>query len=174
MARANEVLPVPGGPKSMTAAGARSPTLSASSAVCQRSDDPALQELLGRREALHLLPKTRGREVSAEALHDLELLGHHGRSPDVEVESVHPIEPLVRERDLPDLTRLDQGQHAKSAAMDRFLVQLAKQRRADAPVPPTRVEGQGHQVGVAAGHAGDGDADELPGRRTPPRPAAGR
>ncbi len=130
--------------------------------VRQRSDDAALQEVLGLREALHLLPKTSGREVPAEALDDLELLGHHGRSPDVEVESVHPIEALVCERDLPDLTRLDQGQHAKSTAMDRFLVQFAKQRRADAPVPPTRVEGQGHQVSVAAGHAGDGDADEPP------------
>ena len=132
--------------------------------MCQRSDDPALQELLGRRETLHLFPQADRREVAAVALHDLELLGHHGGSPDVEVESVDPVEPLVRERDLPDLTRLDQSQHAQGAVMDRLLVKFAKQRRADAPVPPTRVQGQGQQMSIATGHTRDGDANKLPGR----------
>ena len=152
MARANEVLPVPGGPKSMTVAGARSPTLSASSACAKRSDDPAFQELLGRREPLHLLPEARRREVPAVALDDLELLGHHGGSPDVEVESVDPLETLVREGDLPDLARLDQGEHAQGAVMDGLLVQLPEQRRADAPVPPRRVQCQREQMRVATGH----------------------
>ncbi len=61
----------------------------------------------------------------AVALDDLELLGHHGGRPDVEVESVDSVEPLVREGDLPDLTRLDQSQHAQGAVMDRLLVEFA-------------------------------------------------
>ena len=45
--------------------------------------------------------------------------------PGVEVESVNPLEPLVCERDLPNLTRLDQSQHAQGALMDRLLVKFA-------------------------------------------------
>ena len=120
--------------------------------MCERSDDPALQELLGRREAFHLFPQPRRREVAGVALDDFELLGHHGGRPDVEVEPVYSVEPLVCERDLPDLTWLDQSQHAQGAVMDRLLVKFAKQRRADAPVPPTRMQCQGEQMSITTRH----------------------
>ena len=129
--------------------------------MCQRSDDPALQELLDCRETFYLFPQAHCREVAAVALYYLELLGHHRSRPDVEVEPVNSVEPLVRERDFPDLIRLDQSQHPQSAVMDRLLVKFAKQRRANAPVPPTRVQGEGQQMRIATGNTRDGDADKL-------------
>ena len=63
------------------------------------------------------------------------------------------------ERDLPDLPWLDQSEHAQGSVMDRLLVKFAKQRRADAAVPPIRVKGKGQQMSIATGHTCGGDAD---------------
>ena len=77
------------------------------------------------------------------------------------MEPVNPVEPLVRERDLPDLIRLNQSQHPEGAVMDRLLVKFAKQRRADASVPPTGVQGKGQQMSIATRNTRDGDANKL-------------
>ncbi len=48
--------------------------------------------------------------------------------------------------------------------MDSLLVKFAKQRRADAPVPPTRVQCQGEQMSIATRHTRDSNANKPPGR----------
>ena len=106
-------LPRAGWPEEHDGGGRSQPHAVSQLGMGQGSDDPTLQEFLGRREPFHLLPEARRGEMPAVALYDLELLGHHGGSPHVEVESVYQLETLVRERDLPDLTRLHQGQHAQ-------------------------------------------------------------
>ena len=83
-----------------------------------------------------------------------------------EVQPVEAVESLVREGDLADLPGLDQGQHAVCAVMDHLLVELAQQGRSDAPVAPLRVERQGQQVCIAAGHTGDRRADQLARRQS--------
>ena len=99
--------------------------------------------------------------MTAITLHDGQFLGDHGGGADEEVQAVDAIEPLVRKGDLAHLSRLDEGQHAVCAVMDDLLVELTQQGGSDTAVPPLRVERQRQQVCIAAGHAGDGHADQL-------------
>ena len=70
-------------------------------------------------------------------------------------------EPLMRERQFPDLSLVEDCQNTPRAAVDDLLVESAQEGGSDAEVAPIGMNGQREEVGIRSTHQGDRGTDEL-------------